>query len=458
MNSKIKLSIVAKVLGIVTVELVVFALIIFFGIVPQLRDNTETLLTHYMEDLAESTGSTLDTLESLEGKEVALSSDVLKDIVGNIQVSELESSYAYIVDSTGIMLYHKEKSKIGKKVENEAITNAVKNINKNKGVYYTEYEYNGENMSAAYYIGENKDYIIVVAANSKDMTQQVSDIRNKAIIYAVISLVVCMGVAAVSMKILLNPVKVINNRIENMAKLDFREDDELSKLKNKSDEFGLIANEISGLEESMGDILKQIKNKSDEVNKVSDEVYNKSKKNIESLKHIDAAITDISNGASAQASDTQQATENIVGMGDIIEHTRVEVDKLTTSVTEMGRTGKEALVIISELGTINNETKEAIKNVGNQIQDTNNSVDKAIKAIEAIEAIAKQTNLLALNASIEAARAGEQGKGFAVVATEIKNLSDQSNESALEITKILEELVEESHKSLNIMNRLSLIH
>ncbi len=47
-----------------------------------------------------------------------------------------------------------------------------------------------------------------------------------------------------------------------------------------------------------------------------------------------------------------------------------------------------------------------------------------------IEDIARQTRLLSLNATIEAARAGEAGKGFAVVAAEVRNLAEQTRESA----------------------------
>ena len=59
-----------------------------------------------------------------------------------------------------------------------------------------------------------------------------------------------------------------------------------------------------------------------------------------------------------------------------------------------------------------------------------------------------------MNASIEAARAGEAGRGFAVVASEISKLADQSNNSATEIEKIINELLIESNKTVDIMEEV----
>ena len=63
-----------------------------------------------------------------------------------------------------------------------------------------------------------------------------------------------------------------------------------------------------------------------------------------------------------------------------------------------------------------------------------------VKLIDLIMEISDQTNLLALNASIEAARAGEQGRSFAVVAGKVRELSNQSEQAAVQIGKAITDM------------------
>ena len=80
------------------------------------------------------------------------------------------------------------------------------------------------------------------------------------------------------------------------------------------------------------------------------------------------------------------------------------------------------------------------KGVVNAVE-ASKSVSQITELTENILSIAAQTNLLALNASIEAARAGEAGKGFAVVADEIRQLADDSRETANNIQAISQQVI-----------------
>jgi ligand-binding sensor protein len=81
-----------------------------------------------------------------------------------------------------------------------------------------------------------------------------------------------------------------------------------------------------------------------------------------------------------------------------------------------------------------------VKNVSEQI----NSI------LDSIKSIADQTKMLGLNAAIESARAGEAGKGFGVVATEIRKLSQNSKETAIQISKLTKEIQDSVQKTLEI--------
>lgn len=70
-----------------------------------------------------------------------------------------------------------------------------------------------------------------------------------------------------------------------------------------------------------------------------------------------------------------------------------------------------------------------------QLEGIETATDDLTSTADGIRTIARRTNLLALNAAIEAARAGEFGAGFGVVASEVKQLSQASDQAATRINQ-----------------------
>ncbi|MFC3095443.1 methyl-accepting chemotaxis protein [Alteromonas sediminis] len=87
------------------------------------------------------------------------------------------------------------------------------------------------------------------------------------------------------------------------------------------------------------------------------------------------------------------------------------------------------------------------------IASLKSEVNQITVALNTITGIADQTNLLALNAAIEAARAGDAGRGFSVVADEVRALATQSQQSAVEIARIMETMNNTSDKSVCAMEQ-----
>jgi len=98
------------------------------------------------------------------------------------------------------------------------------------------------------------------------------------------------------------------------------------------------------------------------------------------------------------------------------------------------------------LQAVSAKCTDASVSSGRIVEAANDAVEKAGEMSEAaasiitasgkVSGVAGRSRLLALNAKIEAACAGESGAGFGVVADEVKELSQESNASSGEISRI----------------------
>ena len=172
------------------------------------------------------------------------------------------------------------------------------------------------------------------------------------------------------------------------------------------------------------------------------------------LEQVDRAISEIAEGATSQATDTQNATNYVLDMGERISETNENVEHLTENANKMEKNGQIAKDTLKELENINAEVQNAIEVIYDQTNTTNDSANRISEAITLITSIAEETNLLALNASIEAARAGEQGRGFAVVASQIQSLAEQSNASAVQISEYIGSLMKDSENAVATMQQV----
>ena len=426
---------------------------------PETRNTMGETVQNYMFDLAEANGKLLDIEVESYGTNAGLSQNKLTELFKDVKVEGVESSYAYVVSADGTMLYHPTADKIGTPVENEVITKVVAEL-KNGNIPEPEvvtYEFKGETKYAGYYVNPKGEFILVISADESDIFSSVDHIADVMWVSAGIAEVICLIFVFLGFHILISPLNKIANIISRIGNLDFTKAPELEKLRKSGDETGLMARAVCDVQDKLGDVVAELKKQSGKLYDSSDNLSGNAAVTAETIGQINHAVHDMAEGASSQAADTQTATESVIVIGNMVEETNQEVNKLRGNVEVMQEAGNEAEKTLKELEEINSEAKTSIEEIYEQTNTTNESAMKIKDAIALITSIAEETNLLSLNASIEAARAGEQGKGFAVVANQIQKLAEQSNESAMKVQEITNMLMEDSEKAVETMDKVKSI-
>lgn len=448
-------SIRSRILVMIVVTVLICALTVLFTIRPLITKNFSAMQSSYMKDVAMAYGRMLGEYVTEGGLDVVSTPEV-QDLLKEISINGKESSYAYVVDLGGTMLYHPIAEKIGVSVENAIVKQMLADIRDGKpqetSVY--EYDFRGAIKYAGIYPDVEHGFLLIISADKAEITSDIQSILLKTLLSTLIAFVICVVLALFCSAIITKPIKEMAEIADRFSTLDLRDDDRRERIGQRRDEVGLLGRSIGGVREQFHAIVTDIKAQSNNIHTTAASLDEHTKETLNNIEQVERAVYEIAEGASSQAEDTQKATENVIRMGNMVEDTNQEVENLYLYANAMKQSGDDASKTLSDLEEINHKAKESIDLIYQQTNTTNESALKIREATELITFIAEQTNLLSLNASIEAARAGEQGRGFAVVASQIQKLAEQSNESARQIGEIITLLISDSGKAVDTMNEV----
>ena len=215
-------------------------------------------------------------------------------------------------------------------------------------------------------------------------------------------------------------------------------------------EFERIAKAAEGMRHSLRHALGAVISSAKSVNDGADGTKSMIADSQRTTSDINQAVYDLANGATAMATDVQSTSDITMEIGNAVEQVLMSASGNMDKGREVYEESTRVQEQLGDLQTAGQNTQAKANQVADSVNETAVVVSEISRAAEAIINIASQTNLLALNASIEAARAGEAGKGFAVVADNIKNLAEESSQSANEITEMLKRIsdLSETNKDL----------
>lgn len=351
-------------------------------------------------------------------------------------------------------------SDTGARLEGTMAATAVTDAVINSGETYLSTDLEIEDISwYAYYVPlTNSDGSIVGMIFAGRSVEDVEDsIAASAGTMSLVAGLILLVSFIIGLSMLINSKLIVKDVVAGLKQLGTGDLSATFKEKNikRKDEFGDIVRSANGLKEKLSEVISATLELSDEVTKSGESLSTSAKTASNVSSQVAEAVGDISKGAVSQAESVETSASSTTEMGDSIDDIHVSVEDLSNATTMMLNAAKRTVEALDGLMEQNKTVMVSMLDIDAQIKSTNNAIKKIAEASHSITEISSQTNLLSLNASIEAARAGQYGKGFGVVANEIGLLAQQSNTAAESINGIVSELIDDSTKSMEIIEKLN---
>jgi methyl-accepting chemotaxis protein len=236
------------------------------------------------------------------------------------------------------------------------------------------------------------------------------------------------------------PLKVMSAGIEKFGSGDLTQK---FNIKGK-DEFSQIGEKLNWMSERLKESMAAVLDSSTQLNDASESLTQtavKSSEDADRLSEQAAVVMKETEATSTLFMEVTGAVERMAQYVQSVSHSSQELTKMASVSAKAIGEGQTALEgVVSSSNQANDQTEKTAKVIGSLSEKTKN----VGAIVESIGSIAEQTNLLALNAAIEAARAGDVGRGFAVVADEIRKLAEESRKAAVDISRILKQIEQET--------------
>lgn len=302
---------------------------------------------------------------------------------------------------------------------------------------------------------ESREQFVAFSKGMESEIQAEQEATMTRIIMISLGMIVVLGfVGFIYSNNIAKPIVSLTDDIMKISEGDFSSE---IKTKATNKEIGQAIDGLKALQVALGNVVKDVIHLADDIYSSTEELQRSGDELSESSKAVTSAVTEIAEGATSQASDSEESARAMGSLSEVIksliEFNKVQIDQTST----MKASNEKGLEAVSALDAKTNETMGILKETNEKTSELASVVGQITGITETINSIAEQTNLLALNASIEAARAGEAGRGFAVVADEIRKLAEETSTSTGKIAEMISRIENTSAEVVGAINSLERI-
>ena len=298
-----------------------------------------------------------------------------------------------------------------------------------------------------------KELSDAISSSITEVRKQAEDVASQAgyvaITIAVISVILGILIGIFVTRIIVNPIRALQQEVSIVATGDLRSQD--LPIASK-DEVGQLTASFNQMKHMLITLTTSL---ADNANHLS-----------ATAAQLSASTTEVADTSERVSSATRAVTDNMIGTSQAANDSSVAMDETAQAVQRIAestqllqQSATDTADIAHQGGTTIRSAAEQMTTIHSSTQSMTAMIERLIEQSEQIEKITAviaditdQTNLLALNAAIEAARSGEHGKGFAVVADEVRKLAEQSNASASQISALTTDIQSETRNAGKAMH------